>query len=51
MAGPTPNERPSGMSFWKLVLVMLALIALALVLLVWVGGDDGALPFQYEGFD
>lgn len=43
------KERPG--SFLKLVVVMLVLVAVAVVLLVWLGGDDGVLPFQYEGFD
>ena len=36
--------------FLKTVLILVAVIVLVVALLAILGGDDGVLPFQYEGF-
>lgn len=37
-------------SFLKLVLALFAIVLVGLVLLRLLGGDDGTLPFDYDGF-
>ena len=50
MSPPDPKRQPGGTSFLKLVFVIFIILLVVIVLLVGLSGDDGLLPFRYDGF-